>query len=135
MIHKVAKELIAVIFVLTAAYVTFAGQGAIVKLPGEEGTKPAISPSPFPDRMSAYVWRNLGLVERPLLAETVGARPEDIAVVAVLELMAHEVNGKTKFFRGCPDEWTEVSFENLSLPDGSRVSGSRINGVTRTFHK
>ena len=50
------------------------------------------------------------------------------AVTAVLELMAHEVNGKVEFFRGCPSAWTDVSFENLALSDGRRVSGRRLNG-------
>ena len=50
------------------------------------------------------------------------------AVTAVLELMAHEVNGKVEFFRGCPREWKDVSFENLALSDGTRIDGSRING-------
>ena len=51
-------------------------------LPGENGSRPALSPAPFPDRMSAYVWRNWGLVDKVLLAETVGAKPEDLAAVA-----------------------------------------------------
>ena len=50
------------------------------------------------------------------------------AAAAVLELMAHEVNGKVEFFKGCPESWREVSFENLALSDGSRVSGNRVAG-------
>ena len=50
------------------------------------------------------------------------------AVTAVMELMAHEVNGKVEFFRGCPPAWTDVSFENLALSDGRRVNGRRVNG-------
>lgn len=50
------------------------------------------------------------------------------AVTAILELMAHETNGRVEFFKGCPDDWKEVSFENLALSDGRRVSGTRING-------
>ncbi len=50
------------------------------------------------------------------------------ATAAVLEMMAHEVNGKVEFFRGCPDSWREVSFENLALSDGTRVSATRIDG-------
>jgi len=50
------------------------------------------------------------------------------AVAAVMELLAHDVNGKTEFFRGCPPEWKRVSFENLALSDGRRVSGIRENG-------
>ena len=52
-------------------------------LPGEDGTKAALSPFPFPDRMSAYVWRNWGLVDKGRLAEVVGARAEDLTAVAV----------------------------------------------------
>ena len=51
------------------------------------------------------------------------------AVTAILELMAHETDGKVEFFRGCPAEWKDVSFENLALSDGRRVSGRRLNGV------
>ena len=50
------------------------------------------------------------------------------AATAVLELLAHEVDGKVGFFRGCPAEWTDVSFENLALSDGTRVDGRRLNG-------
>ena len=50
------------------------------------------------------------------------------AAAAVLELMAHEVNGKVEFFKGCPESWREVSFENLALSDGRRVSGKRVDG-------
>ena len=50
------------------------------------------------------------------------------AATAVLEMMAHEVNGKVEFFKGCPESWREVSFENLALSDGRRVSGKRVDG-------
>jgi hypothetical protein len=50
------------------------------------------------------------------------------AATAVLEMMAHEVNGKVEFFKGCPESWREVSFENLALSDGRRVNGRRIAG-------
>ena len=50
------------------------------------------------------------------------------ATTAVMEMMAHEVGGKVEFSRGCPDSWREVSFENLALSDGRRVSGSRVDG-------
>ena len=50
------------------------------------------------------------------------------AATAVLEMMAHEVNGKVEFFKGCPESWREVSFENLALSDGRRVIGRRIGG-------
>ena len=50
------------------------------------------------------------------------------AVTAILELMVHEVNGRPEFFRGCPDAWKRVAFENVLLSDGRRVSGVRENG-------
>ena len=50
------------------------------------------------------------------------------AAAAVLELLAHETNGKVEFFKGCPESWQDVSFENLCLSDGRRVSGRRVNG-------
>ena len=50
------------------------------------------------------------------------------AATAVLEMMAHEVNGKVEFFKGCPESWREVSFENLALSDGRRVNGRRVDG-------
>ena len=50
---------------------------------------------------------------------------------AVLEMMAHEVNGKTEFFKGCPQEWKDVSFENIALSDGRRASGRRVDGRLR----
>jgi len=51
------------------------------------------------------------------------------AVAAVLELLAHEIDGKVEYFRGCPPEWKDVSFENVALSDGRRVDGRRTNGV------
>ena len=50
------------------------------------------------------------------------------AATAVMEMMAHETGGKVEFFKGCPDSWKDVSFENLALSDGTRVSGRRLNG-------
>ncbi len=69
-------------FAVAAAAAVFNSAGGC-RLPGEDGEKAAISPAPFPDRMSAYVWRNWGLVEKGRLAEVVGAAPEDLAEVAV----------------------------------------------------
>jgi hypothetical protein len=53
------------------------------------------------------------------------------AVTAIMELLVHEVNGKTHYFRGCPESWKEVSFKNIRLSDGRKVSGSRVNGVSK----
>ena len=57
------------------------------------------------------------------------------AVTAVMELMAHEINGEVKFFRGCPESWKTVSFENLALSDGTRVDGRRIDGKVTVMRK
>ena len=65
------------------------------------------------------------LTGRPTIMQMDG---QCAAVTAVMEMMAHETGGKVEFFRGCPDSWKEVSFENLALSDGTRVSGSRVNG-------
>ena len=56
------------------------------------------------------------------------------AATAVLELFAHETNGKVEFFRGCPAAWTDVSFENLALSDGRRASGRRLNGKAEVVY-
>ena len=69
--------------VLAVVMFPIAGRSAIAKLPGEDGMKPAISPAPFPDRMSAYVWRNWGLVDKVRLADAVGATTEDLTSIAV----------------------------------------------------
>lgn len=53
------------------------------------------------------------------------------AVAAILEMMVHEVNGKDVFFQGCPESWQRVSFRNVLLSNGSRVSGRRIDGVIK----
>lgn len=37
---------------------------------------------PFPDRLSAYVWRNWTMVPKARLAEAVGATPEDLTRIA-----------------------------------------------------
>lgn len=50
------------------------------------------------------------------------------AVSAIMELMVHEVGGETEFFRGCPSSWKNVSFENIALSDGTRVSARRVDG-------
>lgn len=50
------------------------------------------------------------------------------AAAAVLELFAHSTGGRIELFKGCPDSWKEVSFENIALPGGRRVSGRRVDG-------
>lgn len=50
------------------------------------------------------------------------------SVTAIMELMVHDVNGKPKYFHGCPASWKEVSFENIRLSDGRIASGTRKRG-------
>ena len=52
-------------------------------LPGEPATKPALSPVPFPDALSAYVWRNWFVVPKDRLAAVVRATPAEITALAV----------------------------------------------------
>jgi hypothetical protein len=54
------------------------------------------------------------------------------AATAVMEMMVHEVDGRVEYFRGCPPEWKRVSFSNIALRGGRRVSGSRIDGKAET---
>ncbi|MBO7167043.1 MAG: hypothetical protein J6V88_05910 [Kiritimatiellae bacterium] len=51
-------------------------------LQGEDGKKEAMSPSPFPDALSAYVWRNWGLVPVPILARVIDATEKDLEEIA-----------------------------------------------------
>ena len=55
---------------------------AEVSLPGEPCTRPAIGCAPFPDRMSAYVWRNWFVVPHARLADAVGATEADLEEIA-----------------------------------------------------
>jgi len=51
-------------------------------LPGEPCTVAPLPCAPFPDRLSAYVWRNWNLVPVERLASVVGATPDALAEVA-----------------------------------------------------
>ena len=53
-----------------------------VPLPGEPCVRLALSPAPFPDRLSAFVWRNWGLVPVAELAAVAGAESAEINAVA-----------------------------------------------------
>ena len=55
---------------------------ATLALPGEGCTNAPVTHAPFPDRMSAFVWRNWFCVPKERLAATVGATPEDMTAVA-----------------------------------------------------
>ena len=53
-----------------------------VQLPGEPAWKTPLKPGPFPDVLTAYVFRNWGLVPVRTLAETIGASEADVAAIA-----------------------------------------------------
>lgn len=55
---------------------------SFVQLPGEPAWHAPLKPGPFPDVLSAYVFRNWGLVTPAVLAETIGATEADIVRVA-----------------------------------------------------
>ena len=73
----------------------------------------------------AFRWGYTMYSGRPTIMQMDGACA---AVTATLEMMAHETGGKVEFFKGCPESWKDVSFENLALSDGRRVNGRRLNG-------
>ena len=52
-------------------------RGGEQPLPGEPCTKAAVDCLPFPDRTSAYVWRNWFVVPHTRLAAAVGASESD----------------------------------------------------------
>lgn len=53
-----------------------------IELPGEAMTNAPISCAPFPDRLSAYVWRNWFVVPKARLAKTVGASTRELTDIA-----------------------------------------------------
>ena len=53
-----------------------------VPLPGEDGKHAAVTCAPFPDALSAYVWRNWPVVPVDRLASAIGASRADLEGVA-----------------------------------------------------
>ena len=51
------------------------------------------------------------------------------AVTAILEMLVHEIDGEPHYFRGCPESWRSVSFENVALSNGRRINGQCVNGI------
>ena len=51
-------------------------------LPGADGTHPAVTYAPFPDALSAFVWRNWPVVPAERLADAIGASVADLEAVA-----------------------------------------------------
>lgn len=73
-----------VVRLVVAALLPLAAGAGEVPLP-HEGSRDwmALAPDPFPDRLSAFVWRNWFCVGKARLAETVGAHPDDLTALAV----------------------------------------------------
>ncbi|MBQ3288068.1 MAG: hypothetical protein IJH50_01490 [Kiritimatiellae bacterium] len=53
-----------------------------LRLPGEDGTHVAASCAPFPDALSAFVWRNWPVVSVARMAKAVGAEPSALEAIA-----------------------------------------------------
>ena len=53
-----------------------------VRLPGEDGTRPAVACAPFPDALSAFVWRNWPVVDVGRMAQAIGAEKSALEEVA-----------------------------------------------------
>ncbi|MBR1586917.1 MAG: hypothetical protein IJ658_01200 [Kiritimatiellae bacterium] len=51
-------------------------------LPGADGKHPAVTCAPFPDALSAFVWRNWPVVDAERIADTIGASKADVEAVA-----------------------------------------------------
>ena len=77
---KIIVGILAAAAVLSSAC---AAVSASVPLPGEPAVKPAIDPFPFPDAMSAFVWRNWFVLPHDKLASAIGATPEQFDAMGV----------------------------------------------------
>ena len=51
------------------------------------------------------------------------------AATAVMEMLAHERAGTVHLAPAVPEEWGDVSFEGIRLPDGTFARGTRENGT------
>ena len=65
-----------------AVRVTCPADPGFVQLPGEPAWKAPLPPGPFPDVLTAYVFRNWGLVSPQTLAETIGAKKGEVDAIA-----------------------------------------------------
>lgn len=76
-------------------------------------------------------WYNMGkegVAEAPF-TEIMQMDGQCAAVTAIMELMVHDVHGELVLFAGCPDDWTDVSFENIRIHGGRKISARRKDGV------
>ena len=68
--------------VLATAGLSWTGSAESLSLPGEPCERAPIAVDPFPDALSAYVWRNWGLVPKETLAQVVQTTPEALTGMA-----------------------------------------------------
>lgn len=80
--HKLCAVCMVVFVAFAVSAATNYVESTAVELPGETMTNAPISCAPFPDRMSAYVWRNWFVVPHDRLARIVGASEADLEQVA-----------------------------------------------------
>ena len=78
--HGDMRSIWAICFVLFLGVAT-ASLGA-VRLPGEGGEHAAVTCAPFPDALSAFVWRNWPVVSVERMAKSIGADKSDLENVA-----------------------------------------------------
>lgn len=56
------------------------------------------------------------------------------AATALLEMLILEKGGIVKLFQGIPEKWRDVSFKNICLPGGFRISAERKGGRICHLH-
>ena len=79
---KTMSKVLAVICLSVSHPFPLAAASISAELPGEGGAKPPVAPFPFPDALSACVWRNWGLVPTERLADVVGATVAEMNEIA-----------------------------------------------------
>ena len=70
------------ICILALLLVSAARASDDVRLPGEDGTKSAATCAPFPDALSAFVWRNWPVVDAGRMAQAIGAEKSALEEIA-----------------------------------------------------
>ena len=96
-------------FALAAAAIVPALPCAACKtpLPGADGKHPAVTYAPFPDALSAFVWRNWPVVDAERLAETIGAAKADVEeTVRAIESTAARLQADDGVKLDMPDDTT-----------------------------
>ena len=93
-----------------------------VQLPGEPECHPSVGFAPFPDALSAFVFKNWSLVDAETLAKTVGAAVEDIKRIASEMGLAREVE--------VSPEWKKSGYVTVLRRNWHLLPYSQILSVT-----